>query len=122
MASGSIEFAVLAHIDYPVRYWPAEAGPFDLNAFEDECRHALRALADSGRGLEVNTKAAPLSLSRYGQIVRWSREEGGKVVTFGSDARDPSAIARGFAEAVAMVEAHGYRPGRHHYDVWTHPG
>ena len=36
LISGSDAFAVLAHIDYAVRYWPAEAGPFDPNAFEDE--------------------------------------------------------------------------------------
>jgi histidinol-phosphatase (PHP family) len=56
LISGSDAFAVLAHIDYAVRYWPAEAGPFDPNAFEDEYRHALRALADSGRALEINTR------------------------------------------------------------------
>ena len=50
-------FAVLAHIEYPVAYWPAQAGPFDPNSFQDEFRHALRALADSGRALEVNTNA-----------------------------------------------------------------
>ena len=116
------EFGVLAHIDYAVRYWPAEAGPFDPYAFEDEFRHALRALADSDRALEINTRAAPLSLSRYGQIVGWWREEGGKVVTLGSDAHDPTGIARGFAETAAMVEVHGFRPGRHPYDVWTRSG
>ena len=56
LISGWDGFAVLAHIDYAVRYWPAAAGPYDPNAFEDEYRHALRALADSGRVLEINTK------------------------------------------------------------------
>jgi histidinol-phosphatase (PHP family) len=119
LISGWDGFAVLAHIDYAVGYWPAEAGPFDPYAFEDEFRHALRALADSDRALEINTKRAPLSLSRYAQIVGWWRAEGGRVITFGSDAHDPTGIARGFAEAAAMVEAHGFRAGRHPYDVWT---
>ena len=69
--------------------------------------------------LEINTKRAPLSLSRYAQIVGWWRAEGGRVITFGSDAHDPTGIAHGFAEAAAMVEAHGFRVGRHPYDVWT---
>lgn len=43
---------------------------------------------------------------------------GGRAVTFGSDAHTPSALAYAFAEAVAMVEAHGFRPGRDHYDTW----
>jgi histidinol phosphatase-like PHP family hydrolase len=36
LVRGSDVFAVLAHIDYPVRYWPAHAGPFDPAAFEEE--------------------------------------------------------------------------------------
>lgn len=114
MAAESDVFSVLAHIDYPVRYWPAQAGPFDPNAFEDEFRHALRVLAGSGRALEVNTKV-PL----HPEVVRWWRQEGGQAVTFGSDAHDPTGLAFGFGAAVDMVEAHGFRPGRHPYDFWT---
>jgi histidinol-phosphatase (PHP family) len=41
-------------------------------------------------------------------------------MTFGSDAHDPTGLAFGFGEAAAtMVEAHGFRPGRHPYDFWT---
>jgi histidinol-phosphatase (PHP family) len=106
-------FAVLAHIEYPVAYWPARAGPFDPNSFRDEFRQALRALADSGRALEVNTNA-PL----HPEIVGWWHEEGGEAITFASDAHDPTRLARGFAEAAATVEAYGFRPGRHPYDFW----
>jgi histidinol-phosphatase (PHP family) len=122
LIGGWAGFAVLTHIDYAIRYWPTEAGPFDPYAFEDEFRHALGVLADSGRALEINTSGAPESLGRYRQIVDWWRDEGGKVVTFGSDAHDPTAIGRGFAEAAAMVEAYGFRPGRHPYDIWTRSG
>jgi histidinol-phosphatase (PHP family) len=114
LVEGSKAFSVLAHIDYPVRYWPEAAGPFDPSDFEDDFRSALRTLADSGRGLEVNT-AVPLDP----RIVRWWREEGGESVTFGSDAHEPAGLARGFADAAAMVEAQGFRPGRHPFDVWT---
>lgn len=117
MISSSDVFAVLAHIDYPVRFWPASAGPFDPRLFEDEFRHALRALADSGRALEVNTRV-PL----HPEIVGWWRAEGGKAVTFGSDAHDPAALAHGLTRAAAMVETHGFRPGRHAYDFWTRSG
>jgi histidinol-phosphatase (PHP family) len=87
---------LLAHIDYPVRYWPAQAGPFDPNAFEEKFRQALRVLTVSGRALEVNT-AVPL----HAPVVRWWREEGGEAVTFGSDGHDPTLLASGFAEAAA---------------------
>lgn len=110
-------FGVLAHIDYPVRYWPARAGRYDPSAFQDEFRHALRALADSGRALEINT-VVPLDPT----IVHWWHEEGGEAITFGSDAHDPALLAHGFADATAMVEAQGFRPGRHPYDFWTRSG
>ncbi|NUR70647.1 MAG: PHP domain-containing protein [Hamadaea sp.] len=113
LIAGSDVFTVLAHIDFPVRYWPAHAGPFDPYAFEEEFRHALRLLADSGRALEVNT-CVPL----HPEIVRWWREEGGSAITFGSDAHEPDELARGFATAVDMVQAHGFRPGRDPHDYW----
>jgi histidinol-phosphatase (PHP family) len=113
LIDGFARFAVLAHIDYAVRDWPADARPFDPSEFEDDFRHALRALASADRALEVNTRG-PMRP----EIVGWWREEGGDAVSFGSDAHDPVGLAHGFAEAAAMVEAHGFRPGRHPYDFW----
>jgi histidinol-phosphatase (PHP family) len=117
LVTGSDAFAVLAHIDYPVRYWPQTAGPFEPRAFEDEFRHALRVLAASDRALEVNTQV-PL----HPEIVGWWRDEGGDAITFGSDAHEPASLANGFREVAAMVEAHGFRPGRHPYDFWVRSG
>jgi histidinol-phosphatase (PHP family) len=79
LVDGCGAFAVLAHIDYPLRYWPTSAGPLRLARFEGEFRHALRAVAGSGRALEVNT-SGPLRP----EIVRWWREEGGN----GGDPRE----------------------------------
>jgi histidinol-phosphatase (PHP family) len=114
LVSRSHVFTVLAHIDYPVRYWPEHAGPFDPGDFEDEFRYALHALAGSDRALELNTTGRP-----YPQILRWWREEGGTALTFGSDAHDPVAVARGFTEAVDLAEACGFRSGRRSHDPWT---
>ena len=49
----------------------------------------------------------------------WWREEGGAAITLGSDAHDPTGLAFGFGQAAGMVEAHGFRPGRHPCDFWT---
>jgi histidinol-phosphatase (PHP family) len=113
LISGDDRFGVLAHIDYAIRYWPEGAARFDPHDFEDEFRHALRTLAVAGRTLEVNTRRRPMP-----EIVRWWREEGGATVSFGSDAHSPDGLAHGFAEAAAMVEAHGFRAGRHPHDMW----
>lgn len=113
LAASNAPFAVLAHIDYPVRSWPAHARAFDPREFEEEFRHALRETAESGRALEVSTKV-PL----HGVILRWWREEGGEAISFGSDAHEAGSIARGFREAAHMAEAHGFGAGRLPHDLW----
>lgn len=114
LVTASAVFSVLAHIDYPVRFWPEqEAGPFDPSAFEEEFRYALRVTAAAGRALEINTRM-PL----HERILTWWHEEGGSAVTFGSDAHLPELVAHGFGEAADMAQAHGFRPGRNPYDFW----
>jgi histidinol-phosphatase (PHP family) len=114
MVAQSDVFSVLAHIDYPIRFWPADRdGPFDPAAFEDEFRAALRATAQSGRALEINTR-----LPLHATILTWWHEEGGDAVTFGSDAHMASLVGHGFAEAAHMAEAHGFRPGGNPHDLW----
>jgi histidinol-phosphatase (PHP family) len=115
MIDGSDAFAVLSHIDYPIRYWPKEkAGPFNPSEFEDDFRQALRAVAGSGRALEMNVggRIRPW-------LLLWWSEEGGRAITFGSDAHQPEWIGRNFAEAASMAEAYGFRPGRSPVDFWT---
>ena len=105
---------MLAHIDYPLRYWdPTEHGSYDVGRYEDDLRYALRALADSGRALEINT-VLPLDAS----ILRWWHDEGGEAVTFGSDAHEPDAIAAGFHDAAAMADGLGFRPGSDPFGFW----
>jgi histidinol-phosphatase (PHP family) len=113
LACSSIAFEVLAHIDYPVRSWPGTGDRFEPQHFEEEFRHALRTAAAAGRALELSTKV-PL----HATILRWWREEGGKAISFGSDAHDPGSIARGFAESVQLAEAHGFHPGRTPCELW----
>jgi histidinol-phosphatase (PHP family) len=113
MAKSAEPFSVLAHIDYPLRYWPASAGPFRPELVEDEYRTALEAVASSGRSLEVNTR---LALSP--QVVGWWHQAGGESVTFGSDAHEPDRVASEFTSTAAMVAAHGFRPGATPYELW----
>jgi histidinol-phosphatase (PHP family) len=113
LVEGSDDFAVLAHVDYPVRHWPVDAGPYDPTAFEDELRTVLRALARSRRALELNTRV-PLAAS----VVAWWHEEGGTALTFGSDAHTADAVGRGLGEATAVATAAGFAPGPTPVDPW----
>jgi histidinol-phosphatase (PHP family) len=114
LIKGSEAFEILAHLDYPRRHWPASAGPYAESDFEEEYRAVLRALASSGRVLELNTYSPLASVT----LLRWWREEGGAAVSFGSDAHVASRVADKFREAVEIAEAAGFGRGRDPADFW----
>jgi histidinol-phosphatase (PHP family) len=114
LVEGSDVFQVLAHCDYPRRYWPAGEGEYREADFEEEYRTVFRALAASDRPLELNT-ASPLASAT---LIRWWYDEGGPAVSFGSDAHVPLRVGDKFDVAVDVVEAAGFRPGRDEYDFW----
>jgi histidinol-phosphatase (PHP family) len=114
LIQGYDSFEVLAHVDYPVRYWPVGAPAYDPTDFEDDYRRVLSALAATGRVLEVNTRV-PLHL----EVVRWWYDEGGEAISFASDAHEPGALAAGFADAVQLAEAAGFRRARDPLAFWA---
>ena len=114
MIEESDVFQVLAHVDFPRRYWPGGQHRYVEKAYEEEYRAVFRALAHTGRALEVNT-TSPLASADQ---VRWFHEEGGEAVSFGSDAHQPGAVGQQFDLAVDVVEAAGFRPGRDRFDFW----
>jgi histidinol-phosphatase (PHP family) len=115
MVDGGGNFEVFTHIDYAVRYWPTEKhGPFDPRPFEAGFRQAMRAIAPSGRALEMNT-GRPLRP----WIPQWWADAGGRAVSFGSDDHNTHGLAAHFPEATALLEHFGFRPGRRPEDFWT---
>ncbi len=108
-------FEVLAHLDYPVRYWPRSGKPYLPTDFEDEYRHVLGLLADRGKVLEVNTR-----VSLHSEVLRWWREAGGVAICFASDAHEASGLAKGFRQAADMAESQGFRADRDLNDFWRH--
>ena len=115
MLAGSSVFTVFCHIEYAVRYWPKDQeGPFNPKRFEDEFRQAMREIAGTERALELNV-GGPIRP----WIPQWWAEEGGRAITFGSDAHTTDWLAGNFYEAMAMAEHFGFRPGRHPEDFWT---
>jgi histidinol-phosphatase (PHP family) len=112
LVQGSDLFQVLAHLDYPARYWPDRS--YRETDYEDQFRAVLRALADSDRALELNTKRAVMSARMLG----WWREEGGRALSFGSDAHLPWLMGTRFDQAAAAAEAAGFHPDSDPTDFW----
>jgi histidinol-phosphatase (PHP family) len=111
------DFDVLAHIDYPVRFWPPSARPYDPLDYQDETRHVLRALAAASKALEINTRV-PL----HPVVLSWWREEGGQAITFASDAHLPGALAAGFAAAARLAATAGFEAAPDPAGLWRRAG
>ncbi len=113
MIEADDHFEVFAHIDYLVRHIVASGREHDPLAFEAEYRETLGSLARSGRALEINTR---LPLDE--RVLRLWHDVGGPAVSFGSDAHTDVRVGIGFADATAVAEASGFRPGKDRFDFW----
>jgi len=106
------DFDVLGHLDLVKR----DARKFGLvydgpEPYADMIRTALRSLVERGKGLELNT--SPLRMGQPEpcpslQVLRWYRELGGEILTFGSDAHQPEAIGSCFDAALEIARAAGF--------------
>ncbi len=114
LVQSSNPFQVLAHPDYPKRYWPHAELPYEESDFEEEFRAVLRALAARGGVLEINTTRGidpARGLCPGLEVLRWWHRLGGAAVSFGSDSHEPGKIALGFRFAAEVAEAAGFKPG-----------
>lgn len=114
-------FEVLAHLDYPKRYWPQGVAPYREEDFEGELRAILVAARKRGLVLEANTTRGDEGEQRFCPgllVLRWWHEVGGEAVSFGSDAHDPDKVAGGFELATQIVQAAGFKPAPDPMALW----
>jgi histidinol-phosphatase (PHP family) len=103
---------VLGHLDLIKRYGVTHYGPFGPEDFEEEIRAVLRALVETGMGLEINTsgwRQAPAEPYPGLKTLRWYRELGGQLLTVGSDAHHVEQMGAGIPEALDLARAAGFR-------------
>ena len=98
-------YDVLAHIIYPMRYMRF---PVSLERYYGRILSILRAAAEGGRGMEVNTYRGR-TVAEWAPILELYRQAGGEIVTVGSDAHTPEGVGRGVREALELLAAHGFR-------------
>lgn len=107
------EFDVLAHLDILRRGSQRCFGlaELDWRPYESQLRAVLRTVADRRKALEVNTSFARKGMGRPGlgpDVLRWFREEGGRLLTIGSDAHRAVDVGQDFDAAVELVRAAGF--------------
>ncbi len=105
-------FHSLAHLTYPMRYIPAGKRPQGYAAWQDRIDAILRALAEKGLALEINTSGLrdPSLKTTHpdGPIIRRFRELGGEYITVGADAHRPQDVGAGIHEALALAKRAGF--------------
>ncbi len=110
-------FDALAHLTYPLRYFPAEQlASFDLWQYREQIEFILKSLAENGKSLEINTKCDQYVMngSTYNfhpdfEIIKRFRELGGEHITVGSDAHSAHDVGNRVAEAYDMALAAGFK-------------
>lgn len=95
---------ILAHLTYPLRYYKKAGRSFDINCCKDELATLLTSVIDHGLLLEVNT--ADLS-DPMPAVLTLYKDLGGRLVSIGSDAHSPDAIAGGYREAEELLTTLG---------------
>lgn len=106
------DFDVMGHLDVPKRRGERFPPGFDHCMYEEQIRQVLRTLTRKGRGIEINTSGLrhPVTdTSPSLSIIRWFREEGGEIVTIGSDAHKPWQIGFAGRVALAILRAAGFQ-------------
>lgn len=104
---------IIAHFDRI--FWPGTTrfGPPQVARIEAPIRRAVRALAEHGCILELNTRFlthTPSWNDSLLAVLRWYQEEGGRSVAANSDAHRATEIGRNHALAQQLIAAAGCTP------------
>jgi histidinol-phosphatase (PHP family) len=104
-------FDTLGHLDYVKKYVAAHVPPAAFAAAPEIYEPVLRALVDTGTGLEVNSsglRQAPRETYPASWVVARYRAIGGSAVTVGSDAHRAHSFAFGLAHAYGIAAGAGF--------------
>ena len=105
-------FDSFGHLDYIVRYGPSANRHYSFQAYQDHIDPILKALVEKGKSLECNTAGFRYGLNHPNpseDILKRYHELGGELITLGSDAHSPKAIACEFDRMQAILKDCGFR-------------
>ncbi len=101
------DFDVLGHINYVCKS-PCNPTkkPLKYNDYSDICDEIMKALAENGKGMEVNTSGFDRVgefLPSYDYIKRF-KELGGEIVTVGSDSHNDERVGQYIPQALELAK------------------
>ena len=104
-------FDSLGHLDYVVRYGPNKDKFYTYDKYKDLLDQILMKLVSMGKAVECNTGALSRGLKTTNPnsaVLKRYRELGGELVTIGSDAHKPGAVAADFNFARTVLAESGF--------------
>ena len=110
-------FDALAHITYPLRYFPPEQlAQYDIMQDKDRLEHILKTLIKNGKALEINTagseyvtKGITANMHPCLEVLKMFKDLGGEFVTVGSDAHSAYDVGNKIADAYDMMKEAGFK-------------
>lgn len=105
-------FDVYGHLDYVVRYGKNKDKDYSYDKYRDILDKILTTLLEMEKGIELNTGAIKYHLKELNpctDILKRYKQLGGEIITIGSDAHEPAAIARGFDAAAQVLSECGFQ-------------
>jgi histidinol-phosphatase (PHP family) len=104
-------FDVVGHIDVGKRYGFDAYGEYDIAPYEEAMREIYRALIERGKGIEINQGSLRRMVNEPAPnltALSWYREEGGEILTLGSDGHKPSDVGFCLSSAIEMAKSAGF--------------
>ena len=115
------EYDSLGHLDYVVRYGLKNKGPIggrmSFMRHREAIEEILSYVIKYGKSLEVNTGSFRYGMSEPNpsyDIMKLYYEMGGRAITIGSDAHDPTHVADHFSDVCDRLKSIGFT----HYNVY----
>lgn len=103
-------FDVLAHLNFPIRYFKKNNINIDLLKYREPLDEILRLAVVSGKGIEVNASNLRLGddMMPPAWVIKRYKELGGELVTIGSDAHSAEDIGVGITDGMNLLSGAGY--------------
>ncbi len=109
-------FDVLAHITYPLRYFPAaKLAEYDIMQHREQLEYIFKTLIKNGKAIEINTagseyitKGITANMHPCIEVLKLYKQLGGEYVTVGSDAHSAYDVGNKVADAYAMLKEVGF--------------
>ena len=109
------DYDIYGHLDYIVRYMPADRlgeYTYRFEDYQDVFEAIFKKIIEAGKGIELNTAGLYKGIDNTNpcpEAIRFYRELGGEIITVGADAHKPEYVSYGFEKAEAILREAGFK-------------